>query len=230
MARTADQARDELVAAIEGGFDVALRRQTHTTLDRPVRRSAVLILFGTLDQVDAETGGVDTVPTELDVLLTRRADHMRHHPGQIAFPGGGVEAGDADMAATALREAAEETGLDPSGVDVLGVLPELHIPVSNNLVTPVVGWWRLPSAVAADHAESVEVFRVPVAELLLPSARGTSVLRSGPRTFRGAAFRLSPRFGGHTVWGFTGMLLSSLLDGVGWAEPWDQGREFPILP
>jgi len=153
---------------------------------------------------------------------------MRHHPGQIAFPGGGVELGDADLAATALREASEETGLDPGGVEVLGSLPDLHIPVSNNLVTPVIGWWRLPSEVAADRRESVDVMRVPVGELLAPEARGTSVLRRGASTFRGAAFELGPQFGGHLVWGFTGMVLSSLFDGVGWTTPWDRSRIFDI--
>jgi 8-oxo-dGTP pyrophosphatase MutT (NUDIX family) len=131
----------------------------------PLRRSAVLILFGALDRVPARSPFPAVAP-ELDVLLTRRADRMRHHAGQIAFPGGGAEPGDSDSAMTALREASEETGLDPAGVEVLGALPDVHIPVSNNLVTPVVGWWRLPSPVAADHAESVEVYRVPVAELL----------------------------------------------------------------
>lgn len=196
--------------------------------DHSLRRSAVLILFGALDEVPAAAACETRVPAELDVLLTRRADTMRHHPGQIAFPGGGVEPGDADLDATALREAAEETGLDPSGVEILGRLDPLHVPVSNNLVTPVVGWWRLPSPVAADHSESVEVMRVPVAELLDPGARGLSVLRRDRRTFRGAAFELGPRFGGHLVWGFTGMLLASLFDGVGWAEPWDRSRIFEL--
>lgn len=195
--------------------------------DRGLRHSAVLILFGSLDDVPA-TGGASRVPAELDVLLTRRADTMRHHPGQIAFPGGGAEAGDAGPEATALREAQEETGLDPSGVEVIGSLEPLHIPVSNNLVTPVIGWWRLPSAVEADRSESVEVMRVPVAELLDPAARGVSVLRRDGRTYRGAAFELGPHFGGHIVWGFTGMLLASLFDGIGWAEPWDRNRLFPL--
>lgn len=194
---------------------------------RPLRRSAVLVLFGVLDREPAAHGAA-TVPAELDVLLTRRADGMRHHAGQIAFPGGGAEPEDADVAATALREAAEETGVDPNGVDVLGQLPPVHIPVSNNLVTPVIGWWRHPSAVAADHAESVEVFRAPVAELLAPAARGTSVLRHGSTTYRGAAFALGPDLGGRLVWGFTGMVLASLFDELGWAVPWDAAREFPV--
>ncbi|RGE19844.1 CoA pyrophosphatase [Leucobacter sp. wl10] len=195
--------------------------------DLPARRSAVLILFGALDRIPAH-GPAPAVPHELDVLLTRRADRMRHHAGQIAFPGGGAEPADSDAATTALREASEETGLDPAGVEALGSLPEVHIPLSNNLVTPVVGWWRLPSEVAADRTESVEVFRVPVAELLDPTARGTSLLRRGGTAYRGPAFRLAPHLGGHVVWGFTGILLATLFDELGWSRPWDASREFPV--
>lgn len=200
-----------------------------TLVDRPVRTSAVLILFGTLDREPA-AHGARTVPPELDILLTRRADSMRHHAGQIAFPGGGTETQDRDAADTALREAAEETGVDPAGVDVLGTLQPVHIPVSNYLVTPVIGWWRRPSPVAADHSESVEVFRAPVAELLEPAARGTSVLRHARSTYRGAAFTLGPHLGGHLVWGFTGMTLASLFDELGWSVPWDPTVEFPVAP
>ena len=226
-APTPASARAQLAAAVEHGFGIDFSPQAEPGDTRP-RRSAVLILFGALDEIPARPPRGGSVPPELDVLLTRRADTMRHHPGQIAFPGGGVEPGDDDRAATALREAREETGLDPSGVEIIGELPQLHIPVSNNLVTPVIGWWQRPSQVAADRSESVEVMRVPVAELLDPGARGTSVLRRGPRTFRGAAFELDTRFGGHIVWGFTGMLLSSLFEGVGWAEAWDHEREFKL--
>jgi len=230
-------ARQQLSAAVERGLGIDFTPQGLLS-DRGLRRSAVLILFGALDDVPATTAPIPTadpeaalpteVPIELDVLLTRRADTMRHHPGQIAFPGGGFEDGDADLAETALREAAEETGLDPSGVEVLGSLSALHVPVSNNLVTPVIGWWRLPSEVAADRRESVEVMRVPVGELLDPAARGTSLLRRGATSFRGAAFELGPQFGGHIVWGFTGMVLSSLFDGIGWELPWDRERIFEI--
>ncbi len=162
------------------------------------------------------------------MLLLRRANGLRNHAGQIAFPGGGVEPDDSGRAATALREAQEETALDPNGVDVLGQLPDAHIPVSNYQVTPVIGWWRLPSEVAADTQESVEVFRVPVAELVDPAARGTSQLRFRGRTVRGPAFRLGPQFGGHIVWGFTAIMLASIFDGVNWTQPWDEARLFEV--
>lgn len=72
---------------------------------------------------------------ELDVLLLRRSTTLSHHPGQIAFPGGGVEPGDCSPFATAVREAAEETGLEPAGVTDLGPLTTALIPNSGNLVT-----------------------------------------------------------------------------------------------
>lgn len=231
MPGTPAEARQQLKDAVDRGFGIDFTPPFPAT-DEATRRSAVLILFGALDTIPADPEAAPaaerTVPTALDILLTRRADRMRHHAGQIAFPGGGVEPEDADITVTALREAAEETGLDPAGVEVLGTLPEIHVPVSRNLVTPVIGWWQLPSEVAADHTESVEVFRVPVAEMLDPAARGHSVLRREGFTHRGAAFKLQERFGGHTVWGFTGMLLSSIYEGVGWSVPWQPGTDFEV--
>ncbi len=236
MRASADLAKQQLLRGLEQGFPSPLTGQGLPAPGPDVRDSAVLVLFGALDRVLAAgaTGGAlgdpDEVPIapDLDILLTRRSSGLRNHAGQIAFPGGGVEPGDADRAATALREANEETGLDPNGVDVLGLLPDAHIPVSNYLVTPVVGWWRLPSDVAADKQESVEVFRVPVAELIDPGARGTSQLSYRGRTMRGPAFRLGPQFGGHVVWGFTAMMLESIFDGVGWTQPWDRDRVFEV--
>ena len=80
-----------------------------------------------------------------DLLLTERAHDMRSHPGQVSFPGGSIDAGETPVQA-ALREAEEETGLDPAGVEVFGELPELWLPPSNFAVTPVLGWWRHPDA------------------------------------------------------------------------------------
>src|SRR4051794_39003435 len=115
------------------------------------RPAAVLILFG-----DGPAGP--------DVLLVQRSDGLRSHAGQPAFPGGGEEPGDGGPAGPAPREAEEETGLEPSGVDVLATLPALYLPVSDFVVTPVLAWWREPSAVhAVDPAETAAVARVPVA-------------------------------------------------------------------
>ncbi len=227
MTLSATEVREELRALLADGFDVDFTPPTllGTGRDGTVRHSAVLILFGTLDRRPSAAAH-PRIPPELDVLLMRRASTLRHHAGQISFPGGGAEANDSGPVETALREAAEETGLDPTGVEVLGMLPEVHIPVSNYLVTPVVGWWERPSPVAADHSESVEVFRAPVAEMLHPTNRWTSVIKRGNSAFRGQAFELRPQ--GHIVWGFTGILLANLYDQLGWSVPWDETREFPV--
>lgn len=223
MPATIDAVREQLRALLSAGIEFPARPGMPDG-SAPRRRSAVLILFGALDREPARTAA-PTVPVELDVLLIRRSDSLRHHAGQVSFPGGGVEPGDSGPVETALREANEETGLDPSGVEILGVLPEVPLAVSDNLVTPVVGWWRRPSAVAADDSESVEVFRAPVAELLDPAARGTSVMRRDGTVFRGPAFELE---NGHILWGFTAIVLSTVFDRLGWAVEWDRSREFTV--
>ncbi|HEY0186057.1 MAG TPA: CoA pyrophosphatase [Cellulomonas sp.] len=197
------------------------------------RTSAVLVLFGTLDDAPARAER-PVVARDLDVLLTRRSPALRHHPGQVSFPGGGAEEPDTGPEGTALREAAEETGLDPAGVRVLGTLPPLPVAVSRNLVTPVLAWWTRPSEVAAtDPAETVDVFRVPVADLVDPANRVTAVLRRGGREHRGPAFTVRVGAAPHAraqdllVWGFTAGVLDRLLDAVGWAVPWDEARTVP---
>ena len=175
------------------------------------RAGAVLILFGM-----GEPGP--------DVLLIERAHDMRSHAGQMAFPGGAVDPDDADEVAAALREAVEETGLDPRGVQVFASLPALFLPPSGFVVTPVLGWWHTPSPVhAVDPREVASVHRVPVADLLAPANR----LRvRHPSGWVGAAFRV----GDLLVWGFTAGLLDRLLRLAGWEEPWDDGDPEDLPP
>lgn len=185
------------------------------------RNAAVLVLFGVLDRIPARLSEAHPHPVaaDLDVLLLRRAVTLRDHGGQIAFPGGGVDAGDADALAAALREAEEETGVDPESVEVLGALPELPLAISNFMVTPVLGWWRHPMrVVAVDHAETVEVFRMPVAEMLDPANRVSTQHGSGSDIVRLPAFVVE----GRLVWGFTALVLARLFDELGWALPWDE--------
>lgn len=169
----------------------------------PRRHAGVLVLFG-------ETG--DGRP---DLLLQERADGGGTHAGQVSFPGGGLEAADGcDLVATALREAAEETGLDPAGVDPVGLLPELFIPHSGYLVRPVLAYWRQPMVVhAVDAAESAAVVRVPVADLADPENR--FVVRH-PSGWLGPAFDVA----GMVVWGFTGGIIDTMLRLGGWERPW----------
>ncbi|GAA2291565.1 CoA pyrophosphatase [Nonomuraea roseoviolacea subsp. roseoviolacea] len=179
--------------------------------ERGGRPAAVLLLFG-------------EGPLGPDVLLIQRSTRGRRHAGQPAFPGGGVDPGDGGPVGAALREAAEETGLEPSGVTVLCSMPELYVWRSDNRVTPVVGWWHEPSAVHAaspDEVDSVE--RVPIAELVDPGNRFT--LRH-PRGFAGPAFRVR----GMLVWGFTAMVLDVVLREAGLERPWDPGRVEPMPP
>jgi 8-oxo-dGTP pyrophosphatase MutT (NUDIX family) len=195
------------------------------------RSAAVLILFGVLDDRPSIHAAQDSaVSRDLDVLMLARAETLRSHPGQVAFPGGRVDPGDAGPVAAALREAREETGLDPVGVEVLGALADIPLEYSGHLVTPVLGWWRHPSPVGVvDEAESAAVFRAPVADLLDPANRGSTVIRRGARVWRGPGFLVRHRAGHHLVWGFTGMVLDGLFDRLGWTEPWDAGRELPLV-
>ncbi|PKW26533.1 NUDIX hydrolase [Phycicoccus duodecadis] len=169
------------------------------------RESAVLVLFG-----PGEHG--------VDVVLTERAHTLRAHPGQVSFPGGGVDPGDDGHAGAALREAQEEVGLDPEGVDVLAVLPPLYLTPSRNAVTPVVGWWPEPAPIGVvDRREVARVVRAPVDDLLDPARRFTAVFGD----YRAPGFEVSGLF----VWGFTAMLLDSLLDLAGLTVPWDDTVE-----
>ena len=190
------------------------------------REAAVLVLFGVLDAVPADSEK-PLAPADLDVLLLERARTLGAHPGQVAVPGGSLEPQDESLIDCALREAVEETGLDPSGVDVLAQLPALGLGASGFLVTPVLAWWASPSPVAVvDFAESAQVFRTPVRDLLDPDNRVTGVLRRGGVTFSSPAFLVN----GVLVWGFTAMVLDALLEGLGWAVPWDRDRKHYITP
>jgi 8-oxo-dGTP pyrophosphatase MutT (NUDIX family) len=174
-----------------------------------LRSAAVLVLFG-------------EGPRGPDVLLLRRSDDLRHHPGQPAFPGGGIDPTDAGPEAAALREAHEETGLEPAGVDVLMTLPELFLPPSGNLVTPVLAWWREPSEVGpVDPIEVAAVARVPIAELVEPANR---VMVEHPMRFDSPGFQVA----GLLVWGFTAGILDQLLRLAGWEKPWDRSVKVPF--
>ncbi|WP_298944383.1 CoA pyrophosphatase [uncultured Microbacterium sp.] len=192
------------------------------------RAAAVLILFGVLDDLPSDHVA-SAVSRDLDVLLLARATTLRSHPGQVAFPGGRLDPEDNGPVGAALREAREETGLDLAGVDVLGTLDPVPLEYSGHVVTPVLGWWRQPSAVhAVDQAESAAVFRAPVADLLDPAHRGVTVIRREGQEWRGPGFVVDHPTGVHLVWGFTALLLDGLFTRLGWTEPWDRTRELPI--
>jgi 8-oxo-dGTP pyrophosphatase MutT (NUDIX family) len=175
------------------------------------RHSAVLVLFG------EGTGGPD-------LLYVQKNEGLRRHAGQPAFPGGKIEDSDDGPVAAALREAAEETGLDPGGVDVLATLPELFIPRTQFRVIPVLAWWREPSAVwPVDIGEIAAVERISVADLADPANR---LMLRFPGGRSGPAFRIESML----IWGFTAFLTDRLLALGGWERPWDASiiREMPL--
>jgi 8-oxo-dGTP pyrophosphatase MutT (NUDIX family) len=172
------------------------------------RRSAVLVLFAA---GPTERGGPD-------LLFIQRAEGLRLHAGQPAFPGGVIDAADDGPVAAALREAGEEVGLDPAGVDVVGTLPELFIPPTGFRVVPVLAWWRRPRAVApVDPREVAAVERISVGELADPAAR---LMLHRPGGIVLPAFRVR----GMLIWGMTAALVDRLLALGGWERPWDASR------
>jgi 8-oxo-dGTP pyrophosphatase MutT (NUDIX family) len=190
------------------------------------RASAVLVLFAAGPQTEPShegpqagpQAGPGTGPDHPDLLFIQRSADLRLHAGQPAFPGGAIDAADDGPVAAALREAAEEVGVDPDGVDVVGTLPELFIPRTGFRVVPVLAWWREPCAVApVDAAEVAAVERVSVSELADPQTRVTV---RGPSGYLGPAFRVK----GMLIWGFTAVLVDRLLALAGWERPWDTAK------
>jgi 8-oxo-dGTP pyrophosphatase MutT (NUDIX family) len=194
----------------------AARVEDFTRLRTPTqggRDSAVLVLLAEADPVAGP-----------DLLVLQRAATLRNHGGQPAFPGGAADPGDADAAATALREAWEEVGLDPASVTVLAELPKLWIAVSDFVVTPVLAWWHAPHEVhPRDPGEVAHVARLPIAELVDPRNR---VRVRHPSGWIGPAFQVRAML----IWGFTAGVIAALLEMGGWARPWPQDRVIDLPP
>ncbi|MGE5360215.1 MAG: NUDIX hydrolase [Bacteroidales bacterium] len=144
------------------------------------------------------------------LVLTVRAGALPQHAGQVSFPGGAIEPGEA-VASAALREAAEEVGIDPSVVRVIGALTPLHIPVSDFLVHPIVAVLDRTPAFAHAAAEVDRVVEVPVADLLDPARRRrTTRMRDGDLV-EVPYFDLEGEF----VWGATAMMLAEFICAIG---------------
>lgn len=178
------------------------------------RAAAVLVLFS-----GPETGGRD-LPADADLLLTVRASTLRHHAGQAAFPGGATEPGDDGPVGTAVREAREETGMDATRLRPLATLDRMFIAPSGFHVVPVLAYSPDPGPVSVvDKAETAVVARVPVRAFVNPENRIMVYKNTFSRRFVGPAFLLNEML----VWGFTGQVISAMLDVAGWAQPWDTG-------
>ena len=139
------------------------------------------------------------------LILTKRSSALKHHPGQIAFPGGKQDAGDVDVTATALREAQEEIGLPREMPEILGHLPA-HETVTSFSVTPVVAILRDPFPIVPEPGEVDEVFSVPLAHVLNPS---NYIVES--RRWRGQKrYYFTVPFGPYYIWGATARMLRGL--------------------
>ena len=195
-----------LQTALTSPDPAALSRLQHPQPDDS--SSAVLILL---------SDGPDP-----SVLFTVRARNLRHHSGQISFPGGHAEAYDDNLIDTALREAREEVGLDRAEVNILGTLPSAEVPVSHSVVAPVVGWWRPDNSLVASPSEVASIQRWPVSKLADPSHRVSAQLR--PDSIIGPAWQFDDLF----LWGFTGLLTDILLRLGGWEKPWHHDRVVPV--
>jgi len=143
----------------------------------------------------------------LRLWLTKRSSHLRHHPGQIAFPGGKVESGDPSPAMAALREAREEIALPPENVEILGTL-DPHETVTGFLVTPVIARVARPFVPQAEPGEVEEIFTVPFAHVANPAR-----FRIEKRRWRGTwrSYYVAP-FGPYYIWGATARILRALSD------------------
>ncbi|MGH2405502.1 MAG: NUDIX hydrolase [bacterium] len=160
----------------------------------PHRRAAVLVPIFVQDG-------------EPHLLLTKRTQAVEHHKGQISFPGGGEEPGDADLLATALRETHEELGLDPETVEVWGRLDELETVVSGFAITPYVGFIRRLGTLRANPNEIDEIVAAPLAMFLDPARmRAEHVVHDGrPREL------LYYDCGPHVVWGATARIIHGMV-------------------
>jgi len=141
----------------------------------------------------------------LMLLLTQRPMHLKHHPGQISFPGGRVEAFDADSVATALRETQEEIGLDAKHIEVIGALPPYHT-VTSYAVTPVVALVQPPFTLTLDANEVADAFEVPLDFILDPANHEKRSRAWFGRERHFYAMPYQDRF----IWGATAAMLRNL--------------------
>ena len=177
------------------------------------RDAAVLVLFS--GPWESPSGDL---PDDADLLVTVRSSDLRNHAGQAAFPGGAIDPEDDGPVAAALREANEETGLDANRLTLLATLEPMFIPPSGFHVVPVLAYSSDPGPVGVvDPSEAAIVARVPVRAFVNPENRLMVYRQQNSSRFAGPAFLLNEML----VWGFTGQVISAILDVAGWARDWN---------
>lgn len=185
-----------LTAALDAGGGASSDFDLNPNVVLPENR--VLRPGGVLVGISAETG---------TLVLTKRAMHLKHHPGQVAFPGGKMDPTDADVTDTALREAQEEIALPRAHVEVIGILPN-HETVTAFQVTPVVGLIHGAPQLAPERGEVDEIFHVPLAHVTNPAN-----FRIESRLWRGQRrYYFTVPWGPYYIWGATARILRGLAD------------------
>jgi 8-oxo-dGTP pyrophosphatase MutT (NUDIX family) len=160
-----------------------------------VKQSSVLLLLFPEDD-------------RLYICLTKRQPTMKHHPGQISFPGGKAEAEDVSAEVTALREAREEVGIDPDSVEILGKLSDLYVEVSQFSIQPFLAWTEKRPDFLINSGEVEELILFPLNDLI----KEEIILETEMETVTG---RLSVKYypyGKEIIWGATAMILSELIE------------------
>lgn len=151
---------------------------------------------------------IQLIDGEARLYLTKRSSALKHHPGQIAFPGGKQDDSDTAITDTALREAKEEIGLDPDSVRIIGSAPS-HETVTSFLVTPVIGLIQGPFKPVPEPGEVEEVFHVPLAHVLRPESFDVQY-----RRWRGSRRHYyTVPYGPYYIWGATARILRTITDG-----------------
>jgi 8-oxo-dGTP pyrophosphatase MutT (NUDIX family) len=197
MTDTEATLREALARPAGPSSDFDLNPGIRLPADKPLRPAAVLVPVWLREDGPR-------------LILTKRSSHLKHHPGQIAFPGGKVDATDAGPEAAALRETQEEIGLDPSRVEIIGTLP-VHETVTGFAVTPFVGLIRGSFTPVPEAGEVEEVFTVPLSHVLTP-ARFAIERRQWMGVWR--RYYAVP-YGPYYIWGATARILRGLADRVG---------------
>jgi 8-oxo-dGTP pyrophosphatase MutT (NUDIX family) len=167
----------------------------------PLRSAAVLIaLVNDSDEMNI---------SGLQVLLTKRASHLKHHPSQISFPGGKVEPTDRNLIHTALREAQEEIGLSPEAVTIIGQLPNYEI-ISGYQVTPIVAVIESPQYYQKDANEVDEIFQVPLQHFLQPENHRSIISYRNGHHHNVHFFPYKH----YNIWGATAAMIKDLVDHI----------------